>query len=82
MLHSIDVASVQNLLALLSGLAAAMSGGGISAGATNIFSGSGALEQDVHITAEFPNATDKAEIMAAFDELNNRASQYANRNRK
>lgn len=81
MLHSIDVNAVQSLLGLLAGLASAMSGGGISAGAANIFTGSGAMEQDVHITAEFPNATDKNEIMAAFDELNNRASQFINKNR-
>lgn len=33
------------------------------------------LQQEVHITAEFPNATDKDEIMAAFDNLVNVASQ-------
>lgn len=33
------------------------------------------LQQEVHITAEFPNATDKDEIMAAFDNLVNIASQ-------
>jgi len=32
------------------------------------------LEQNVHITAEFPNATDKNEIEAAFDELINLAT--------
>lgn len=40
---------------------------------------SSALEQDVHITAEFPNVTDKNEILAAFDNVINLASQYANR---
>lgn len=44
------------------------------------FSGNGqTFEQEVHITAEFPNATDKNEIYAAFGELINLASQYANR---
>lgn len=37
------------------------------------------LEQDVHITAEFPNVTDRNEILAAFDNVINLASQYANR---
>ena len=37
------------------------------------------IEQDVHITAEFPNATDKNEIEQAFETLINTASQYANR---
>ena len=39
----------------------------------------GTLEQVVHITAEFPNAVDKNEIYAAFGEIVNLASQYANR---
>ena len=33
------------------------------------------MQQEVHITAEFPNATDKNEIRAAFDNLINVASQ-------
>ena len=37
------------------------------------------LKQDVHITAEFPNATDKNEILQAFDNVINLAAQYANR---
>lgn len=39
------------------------------------------LEQNVHITAEFPNATNQNEILAAFDNVVNLASQYANRKR-
>ena len=35
------------------------------------------IEQTVHITAEFPEATDRNEIEAAFDNLINMASQYA-----
>ena len=37
------------------------------------------LEQNVHIEANFPNATDHSEIEQAFDNLINLASQYANR---
>ena len=37
------------------------------------------LEQNVHIDASFPNATDRNEIEAAFDNLINKATQYANR---
>ena len=37
------------------------------------------LQQEVHITAEFPNATNHNEIEQAFTNLVNRASQYANR---
>ena len=39
----------------------------------------GQFEQNVHITAEFPNATDRSEIYAAFTDIVNLASQYANR---
>lgn len=37
------------------------------------------LQQDVRISAEFPNVRDRSEIEAAFDNLVNRAAQYANR---
>ena len=37
------------------------------------------LEQIVTIHAEFPNATNRNEIEAAFDNLVNRAAQYAHR---
>jgi len=37
------------------------------------------LQQEVTIHAEFPNATNRGEIEAAFDTLINRASQFANR---
>lgn len=40
------------------------------------------LEQQVTIHAEFPNATQRTEIEAAFDTLLNRASQFANRKNK
>ena len=39
------------------------------------------LEQNVHITAEFPNVTNKDEILSAFDNVVNLASQYTNRKR-
>jgi hypothetical protein len=37
------------------------------------------LQQEVTIHAEFPNATDRDEISAAFGDLVNLASQYAHR---
>ena len=37
------------------------------------------FEQEVYITAEFPNATNHSEIEEAFNNLANRATQYANR---
>lgn len=39
------------------------------------------LEQNVTITAEFPNATDRNEIQEAFNNIINQAAQYANRYR-
>lgn len=39
----------------------------------------GTLEQNVHIEASFPNATNHSEIEEAFSNLVNLASQYANR---
>jgi hypothetical protein len=38
-----------------------------------------ALEQQVHIEASFPGVQDRNEIEEAFNNLVNRASQYANR---
>ena len=39
----------------------------------------GVLEQNVHIEANFPNATNRNEIEEAFNNIVNLASQYANR---
>lgn len=46
---------------------------------TNISMHPQTVQQDVVIHAEFPNATNRSEIEAAFDNLINRASQFANR---
>lgn len=40
------------------------------------------IEQTVHINAEFPNATDRAEIEAAFEELVGLATQHAYENKR
>ena len=45
----------------------------------NINTSGDTLQQEVHITAEFPNATNHSEIEEAFRNLTNLASQYANR---
>ena len=47
--------------------------------ATGLTSSTQELQQNVHITAEFPNATDRNEIAAAFEDIVNLATQYANR---
>ena len=69
-----DIANVIDLnsLAMSGGLTNLISPTGISNTTTG-------LEQNVHITAEFPNATNRNEILAAFDNVINLASQYANR---
>lgn len=54
-------------------------GFGKGIGAATSVGSAGTLEQVVHVTAEFPNATNKDEIYAAFGEIINLASQYANR---
>lgn len=41
----------------------------------------GLLDQNVHITATFPNVTNHAQVEQALETLVNRASQYAFRNR-
>ena len=43
-----------------------------------VHTASTALDQNVHITAEFPNVTDHNEIEEALLSLTNRASQFAN----
>lgn len=57
------------------------SGGLGSLFAASVNKDNGVLEQNVHITAEFPNATNKDEILSAFNNVVNLASQYANRKR-
>ena len=49
-----------------------------AAGLTNL---DNTLLQEVTITANFPNATNREEISAAFNDIINRASQMANRKR-
>lgn len=55
------------------------SGGLSSLFAATASSSAQTLQQEVTIHAEFPNATDRNEISAAFSDLVNLASQYANR---
>lgn len=46
---------------------------------TNIMGGNGNLEQNVTINAEFPGVSDRYEIEAAFNNMYNQATQFANR---
>lgn len=68
--NSIDM----NAASLAGGYGALSSGGSGTAGPQT-------LEQNVQITASFPNATNHSEIEEAFNNLINKASQYASRTR-
>ncbi len=77
MLKTVDmVRSIANMI----NLNAISSSGGLSQlNAPGAPITAGKLDQQVTITAEFPNATDRNEILSAFDNVINLASQYANR---
>ena len=45
----------------------------------SVGAGAQALDQNVHIEANFPNVTDHNEIEMALSNLVNQAAQYANR---
>lgn len=49
---------------------------------TSVDAGNGVIEQKVEIVANFPDATDRDEIKAAFDDLIGLAVQHANQNVK
>ena len=68
-----QIANVIDLNALAS------SGGFGHLVAGSIGSHSGTLQQEVHIEANFPNATDKNQIEDAFKDIVNLAAQFANR---
>ncbi len=93
MLHSKELVlndtDTQNILAAVSAVRdmALLLRTGALAGITSQFAGAGyavtrdssSVEQNVHITAEFPNVSDSREIEEALLGLNDRAFQYANR---
>lgn len=60
-------------------LRAAAGNYGPGLGSPSFSAGNSAFEQQVTITAEFPNATDHSEIEQAFDDLMNRAAQFVGR---
>ena len=73
-----------NLLKIIEIVRNAIDGNVATAGfgslrAAGISTNNETLEQNVTITAEFPNATDHNEIEQAFDSLITRAAQFANR---
>ena len=68
-----QIANVIDLNALSS------AGGFASLMQTGVHSNKETLQQEVHIEAHFPNATDKNQIEDAFKDIVNLAAQYANR---
>lgn len=66
----IDLKSLQNQIANISSI-----NGNINT------SNNETLDQNVHITAEFPSVTNRTEIEQAFENLANKAAQYAYRKR-
>ena len=78
-LKSVDI--VRQIANTIDLNAMSASGGLGSLFAASVNKDNDVLEQNVHITAEFPNVTDKNEIISAFDNVVNLASQYANRKR-
>ena len=78
MLNTVQM--VRDIVASIDTRAAAAGAVNIGSGyANNVSTGSSDLNQNVHIEASFPNATDHNEIELALTNLVNRASQYAGR---
>jgi hypothetical protein len=70
---------LDNILLTLDKYSASAQLGGLLNSPDFLMNNSEALEQNVHIEASFPGVTDRNEIEEAFNNLVNRASQYANR---
>ena len=71
--------AMESILSTLDFYAASQQYGGILSSPSYAGSNSGTLEQNVKIEASFPGVTDRNEIEEAFNNLVNKASQYANR---
>ena len=76
-LASLDL--LHDIIRMIDIQAASTQIGGILSSSTFEYGAAGTLEQSVHIEASFPGVTDRTEIEEAFNNLVNRASQYANR---
>lgn len=79
--HSLDSGTLSGLVDSIKSAAQAMLSmlGGFYHSVTSVHTASNtSLDQNVHITAEFPNVTDHNEIEEALLSLTNRASQFAN----
>ena len=79
--HSLDSGTLSGLVDSIKSAAQAMLNmlGGFYRSVTSVHTASNtSLDQNVHITAEFPNVTDHNEIEEALLSLTNRVSQFAN----
>ena len=82
MVKSLDSGFIGSLVESVKSAAAAMLHmfGGAYHAVTNVHTANdSALDQNVHITAEFPNVQNHTEIEEAFDNLINQAAQFAHR---
>lgn len=74
--RKLDSSTLRLLNNYIANASLAMTFGLSTMSAQSVFGGADSLRQDVHITAEFPNATNSQEIEDAFDSLINRAAQF------
>lgn len=74
--RAIDATTLGILNRYITSASLAMSIGLGNISAASVSNTADTLQQEVHITAEFPNATNSTEIQDAFDNIINRATQY------
>ena len=74
--RALDASTLNTLNKYIANASLAMSFGLGNISAGSVYGTTDTIQQEVHITAEFPNATNSAEIQDAFDNIINRATQY------
>ena len=74
--RALDASTLSMLNKYITNASLAMSFGLGNISAGSVYGATDTIQQEVHITAEFPNATNSAEIQDAFDNIINRATQY------
>ena len=74
-----NLALMESILATIDSYALSQQLGGTLSSPGYVENGNDVLEQNVKIEASFPGVTDRTEIEEAFNNLVNKASQYANR---
>lgn len=74
-----SVSMLREILSVIDLHAANAQFAGLVSSPSFTYGNNGTLEQNVHIEASFPSVTDRNEIEEAFNNLVNKASQFANR---